>query len=104
MMYVKGPGESTGTVVENNIGPMVGTTDATNGGMVLTNNMGADIDPLFTDPAHNDYTLQAGSPARNAAIPLPGINDGSTDPIPSLGAYQYGAPRWTAGAERDPSR
>ena len=83
---------------------MVGTTDATNGGMVLTNNMGSDIDPLFTDPAHNDYTLQAGSPARNAAIPLPGINDGSTDPIPSLGAYQYGAPRWTAGAERDPLR
>ena len=32
------------------------------------------------------------------------VNDGSTDPIPSLGAYQYGAPRWTAGAERDPSR
>jgi hypothetical protein len=98
MMYVKGANQSTGTVVENNIGKMVGTTDATLGGMVLTNNMGSDVDPLFTDPANDDYTLQAGSPARNAAIPLPGVNDGSTDATPSLGAYQYGAPRWTAGA------
>jgi len=100
MMYVKGAGESTGTVVENNIGALVGTTDATDGGMVLTNNMGSDVDPLFTDPAKNDYTLQAGSPARNAAIPIAGITDGSTDPVPSLGAYQYGARKWAAGATR----
>ncbi|MHA7984261.1 right-handed parallel beta-helix repeat-containing protein [Rathayibacter sp. CAU 1779] len=100
MMYVKGANQSTGTVVENNIGAMVGTTDATLGGMVLTDNMDSTVDPLFTDAANNDYTLQPGSPARNAAIPLPGINDGSTDATPSLGAYQYGAPRWTAGATR----
>jgi hypothetical protein len=98
MMYVKGPDESTGTVMENNIGPIVGSTDATEGGMVLTNNMDSSTDPLFTDAAHHDYTLTAASPARNAAIPIPGITDGSTDPVPSLGAYQYGAPVWTAGA------
>ncbi|GAA4178001.1 right-handed parallel beta-helix repeat-containing protein [Gryllotalpicola koreensis] len=99
MMYVKAANQSTGTVVENNIGPMVGTTDATQGGMVLTDNLDSTtVDPKFTDPANNIYTLQADSPARNAAIPLPGVNDGSTDPIPSLGAYQYGAPVWTAGA------
>lgn len=100
MFYVKEPNASTGTKVYNNIGPIRGLKDATNGGMVLSNNLPADVDPLFADPARHDYRLSEASPARNAAIPLPGVNDGSTDPVPSLGAYQYGAPKWVAGATR----
>jgi len=97
LFYVKGPNQSTGTKIYNNIGPITGLAGATDGGLVLSNNF-ITGDPLFVDPAAHDYRLQAGSPARNAAIPLPGVNDGSTDPVPSLGAFQYGAEPWTAGA------
>ncbi|WP_299538015.1 right-handed parallel beta-helix repeat-containing protein [uncultured Streptomyces sp.] len=100
LFYVKEPNASTGTRIFNNIGAIRGLTDATNGGLVLSNNLPSDVNPLFVDSAANDYRLSEPSPARNAAIPLPGINDGSVDPVPSLGAYQYGAPKWTAGARR----
>jgi predicted outer membrane repeat protein len=45
-------------------------------------------DPLFTDPANNDYTLQANSPcidAGNAATPVP---QGGA-PIVDIGAYEF---------------
>ncbi|WP_338694137.1 right-handed parallel beta-helix repeat-containing protein [Streptomyces sp. Q6] len=100
LFYVKEPNASTGTRIYNNVGTIRGLTDATNGGLVLSNNLPPESDPRFVDAANHDFRLTADSPARNAAIPLPGINDGSTDATPSLGAYQYGAPKWEAGARR----
>lgn len=89
--------QASGTVIENNIGfvSLIGT----NTGVTVSNNLDATVtDPLYTDPSTNDYTLQPGSPARNAAVTITGITDGSTDPTPSQGAYQYGATAWTPGA------
>ncbi|MBN2449545.1 MAG: right-handed parallel beta-helix repeat-containing protein [Lentisphaeria bacterium] len=45
----------------------------------------------------------AGSLAIDAGIPIAGITDGFHGRAPDLGAYEYGGPRWTAGADwRDP--
>ncbi|MEU6843513.1 right-handed parallel beta-helix repeat-containing protein [Streptomyces sp. NPDC046716] len=100
LFYVKEAGQSTGTHIANNIGPIKGLDGASAGGLVADHNMLEDVDPRFVDAAGHDYRLAADSPARNVGLAVPGVNDGSTDPAPSLGAYQYGAPKWTAGARR----
>jgi hypothetical protein len=49
-------------------------------------------DPLFTNSATQDYTLQSGSPAKNIALPLGTLKDyiGATRSVttPSSGAYE----------------
>lgn len=87
-----------GTEVINNAG--AGLANVATGGVAISNNLPATTDPLYVSPAPagRDYRLQAGSPARNAGTNVPGITINYTDPKPSIGAYQYGAPFWTAGA------
>ncbi len=48
-------------------------------------------DPMFTNSAAGDYTLRTGSPAVNAAIRLPGINDAFAGSAPDIGAYEQGS-------------
>jgi hypothetical protein len=79
--------------VKNNIG----TVD-TAAGVVVSHNLPNSSDPQFTAPATLDFTVASGSPARNAAAPISPWTDGSTDATPTIGAYQYGATRWIAGA------
>jgi parallel beta helix pectate lyase-like protein len=47
-------------------------------------------DPLFTAATTGDYTLRLGSPAIDAGIRLPGINDRFTGTAPDLGAFETG--------------
>ncbi|MGW3346013.1 carbohydrate-binding protein [Nonomuraea rubra] len=78
--------------VKNNIG----TVD-TAPGVTVTNNLPNSTNPQFTNAAALDFTVTAGSPARNAGAVLPPWTDGSTDATPTIGAYQYGAAKWTGG-------
>jgi hypothetical protein len=84
--------DGTGTRVMNTIGEL--RVQNATGVTYATNFAG---DPLFVNPAARDYTLRPESPARNAGTFITWITVGHTDPNPSIGAYQYGAPRWTAG-------
>lgn len=88
-------GTFSDTQIVNNIG--VTGTDA---GITNSNNFTPVSAAQFTDPAADDFTLTAASPARNAGVVWSPATDGFTDPAPSLGAYQYGAPKWVAGASR----
>lgn len=45
-------------------------------------------DPLFTSAASGDWTPQAGSPAIDAGVRLPGLNDRYTGAAPDLGARE----------------
>lgn len=47
-------------------------------------------DPLFSNAAAGDYTLRAGSPAIDAALRLPGINDAYLGSAPDIGALESG--------------
>jgi hypothetical protein len=85
--------DPTGTRLVNNLGPI--RIDNAPGVTQITNFTG---DARFVDPAAHDYRLRADSPARNTGTAIPGITVGHTDPNPSIGAYQYGAPFWDAGA------
>jgi hypothetical protein len=88
-------GTFSDTDIINNIG-----VTGTDPGITNSNNFTPVSAAQFTDPAADDFTLTATSPARNAGIVWAPATNGFTDAQPSLGAYQYGAPKWIAGATR----
>ena len=45
--------------------------------------------PLFIDREQGDFRLQAGSPAIDAGVIIPGINEGYNDAAPDLGAIEF---------------
>lgn len=85
-------GTYDGIEVTNNVGDVDSAA-----GVTLANNI-PNSAAAFTDPAARDFTVGESSTARNAAAPRPPHTDGSTDAVPTAGAYQYGAPRWESGA------
>ncbi|MCU0772543.1 MAG: fibronectin type III domain-containing protein [Verrucomicrobia bacterium] len=62
---------------------------------ISVTNIFSTTDPLFNDAGNNDYTLQAGSPARDTGAVSGYAYVGSA---PDQGAYEYGATVWSAGA------
>jgi len=53
----------------------------------------------FTDARSHDYSLRAGSPAIDKGVVVPGWVDTYKGAAPDLGAYEFGEPRWVAGAD-----
>lgn len=66
-------------------------------GTDLRNNL-TTPNPGFVDAAKGNFQLLRNSPAVNVAAVIPGITDGFVGPAPDAGAYEFGAPAWTAGA------
>jgi len=100
-VQIRGANDATGSVLQNNLGGASCVTTSIGGGCAgatIDHNLAGTVDPLYVDPSNSDYRLQYGSPARNAAVAIPGVTDGSADPTPSLGAYQYGGLQWVPGA------
>jgi hypothetical protein len=54
--------------------------------------------PLFMNPGQLDFRLPPGSPAVDAGMLLPGINDGFNGAAPDLGAFELGGPDITPPA------
>jgi len=53
----------------------------------------------FADPVNRDYTLRVGSPAIDKGVTVPDWIATYQGMAPDLGAYEYGQPEWTAGAD-----
>jgi hypothetical protein len=89
--------EQTSTLIDHNL--VVGgraVIPSVRGSVAQTNNRFDAVDPLFVNPATNDFHLQAGSPAidSGASVPVPTDFDGNPRPVGTavdIGAYEYGA-------------
>jgi hypothetical protein len=86
----------SGTYTSSEVSNNIGDVDAMSG-VTETANLAHTTSPQFTAAGSYDYTLSPTSPARNAGVVRSPATDGYTDTNPSMGAYQYGAPRWAAG-------
>jgi hypothetical protein len=50
------------------------------------------------DPSHLDFRPLAGSPAIDAGVSIPGLDDSIVGNAPDVGAYEFGGVFWKAGA------
>jgi hypothetical protein len=59
----------------------------------------------FANVTALDFRLRSGkSPAVNAGVAIPGINDEVKDGKPDLGAYEFGSAPWEAGSSLKPEK
>jgi hypothetical protein len=97
---IGGTGDMTGTVLENNIfGARAYLSDGRN--YTASNNLDVTappVDPLFVDPSALDFQLQSGSRAKDAGMVIHPYTDGFVGSAPDIGAFEYGATSWAAGA------
>ncbi len=91
-----GPVQMPGTTISNNI--FTSTVEPTPGA-TFRNNLLPGTDPLFVDPAHNNYQLQPGSPAIGSGIAIPPYTNGYSGDAPDIGAYDHTKPAWKGGVQ-----
>jgi hypothetical protein len=92
---IHGGGTDPGVQIINNI---FGTTIKVGTGGAIQNNIVSPTNPMFVDPSSGNYQLQAGSPAIDMGTMLPPYTTGFVGSAPDVGAFEYGAPPWTAGS------
>ena len=94
---VSGSGAGAGNQTRNNIVFGNGSNICTGHVGVQSNNL--TTNPLWTNPAAGDFTLQAGSPAINAGMTLANVpTDKVGTPRPQGAAYEIGAYEFSVGA------
>lgn len=82
-----------GTRVVNNAGS--NKAEFAKGAIVENNKF--EIDLKLMDPKSLDFRPRPDSPLVDAGVEIPGFTDGFKGKAPDLGAYEFGAERWTAG-------
>ncbi len=92
---IHGGGTDPGVQIINNI--FTGAIKIGTGATVKDNLVGP-TDPKFVDASAGDYQLQVGSPAIDTGASLPPYTNGYVGSAPDLGAFERGAPPWSAGA------
>jgi len=65
---------------------------------VVSNNLQSTSAPMFVNKSAANYQLQSVSPAINAGIVVLPFTNGYVGTDPDLGAYEYGAATFVAGA------
>jgi hypothetical protein len=93
--------EMTGDVFINNI---FNTMPDFASGAETANNLLPPTDPLFLNPAGNDYRLQKTSPAIDAGQIVAPYTDGYKGKAPDIGAMEFKLKPFMAGAKFKPAR
>jgi hypothetical protein len=88
-------GDMLGSVFRNNIFTKSAKIDPR---ATKQNNLSPGADPGFVDLAGGDLRLREGSRAIDRGMDLGSDTKGYIGKAPDLGAYEYGRPKWTAGA------
>lgn len=113
-----GNGQAPGSYYVNNIfnheiGKASGAAKEIKSNLIWDNQPGSATDPKFVDVSKSDFQVKADSPARDASAALttfsaqqpgnpdiivPAIKSEAPDGKADIGAYEFGAPSWTAGS------
>jgi hypothetical protein len=88
-------GDMLGSVFRNNIFTKSAKIDPR---ATKQNNLMAGTDPGFVNFAGGDLRLKSTSRAVDTGMKLGGYTAGYDGDAPDAGAYEYGKPKWTAGA------
>ena len=86
-----------GTKVVNNLVNM--SMDPKDPRQFVQGELGPELHHNGSGAVDRDGYPVAGSKAIDAGVVIPGITDGFKGKAPDLGAYEFGSPRWTAGAD-----
>jgi parallel beta-helix repeat protein len=84
-------------LLEDNLSTAGMNLPFTNNALTIADNLQTN-NPLLVSPLTGNYQLQSGSPAINAGTVAAPYTNGYVGSAPDLGAYEYGATPWTAGA------
>ncbi len=93
-------GYSEGAIIRNNLFLAQESLDE-KADSELSNNLFSTTNLLLVDPENGDFRPRAESPAVDGGTAVDGITDGFAGSAPDVGAYEYGQPAWSVGANLD---